>query len=76
MAKVRVNSWYTFKAVGMDIWDGKTNLKDGDVVQVKNVSGCPKANVMGHCYVYKDDKFMGMVLCNSLTPLKKEGKVK
>ena len=50
----------------LDSCDPKTTLKSGDLVTVRNLHGCPKANTMGHCYVYKDGKFMGMVCCNSL----------
>jgi hypothetical protein len=50
----------------MDRCDPKTDLKEGDKVTVKNLPGCPKANTMGHCYVFVGTQFKGMVCCNSL----------
>ncbi len=71
--KVRVGSLYKFDPVGWDIFDPKTNLKKGDMVRVVNLPNAPKANTMGHCYVGhpQTGKFIGMVHCNSLTPIKK-----
>ena len=67
--RVRVNSVYTYDPNILDICDGRTGLRKGDVVRVINVHGCPKANTMGHCYVgdVKTGKFIGMVCTNSLT---------
>lgn len=72
MRKVRVGAKYVYDPVLIDITDGRTNLKKGDVVKVINLPGCPKANTMGHCYVgdAATGKFIGMVCTNSLTPLK------
>ena len=69
MAKVRVNSKYTFEACGWDIFDrGPLTPENGTVVRVINVHGCPKANTMGHCYVEDmDGNFRGLVCTGSLT---------
>lgn len=75
--RVRVGSLYTYVPVMLDQIDGKTHLQKGDIVRVINVHGAPKANVMGHCYVgdpNNENRFIGMVHCNSLVPLKKGGK--
>lgn len=64
--KVRVNKFYYYVPVLLDICDGRTNLKKGDRVQVVNLPGCPKANTMNHCHVNKDGVFAGLVCCNSL----------
>jgi hypothetical protein len=66
--KVRVGTKYLFDPNMMDMIDGKTTLKKGDIVKVINVHGCPKANTMGQCYVGHPDTgdFIGMVACNSL----------
>lgn len=65
--KVRANNWYTFHPVGMDLYDPKTTLASGDIVQVKRAPGCPPPNTMGHCHVYDvAGKFRGLVLTNSL----------
>jgi hypothetical protein len=50
-------------------------LKEGDIVKVVNLPGCPKNNTMDHSYVQSlDGKFLGMVSNGSLTPVKKKGK--
>ncbi len=66
--RVRVNSLYRYNPVLLDRIDGRTSLQMGDIVRVINVHGCPKANVMGHCYVGDKvtGKFIGMVCCSSL----------
>lgn len=76
MSRVRVGSWYTFEAVGMDIYrPAHQGLTEGQLVRVVNLHGCPPANTMGHCYVNDEaGQFMGMVLCNSLTPHQRAGK--
>jgi hypothetical protein len=51
---VRVGSNYRYTAGHfMDRIDPRLNeyLKEGDLVKVINVPGCPPANTMGHCYV-------------------------
>lgn len=66
--KVRKNAYYIFKPCGWDIADPKTNLKEGDKVQVVALRGCPPPNTMGHCHVNgPDGKFAGLVCTGSLT---------
>jgi hypothetical protein len=67
--RVHVNSLYVYHANLLDRCDGRTNLKNGELVKVVNMHGCPKANTMGHCYVVRKDDvdtFVGLVHCNSL----------
>lgn len=66
--KVRVNQILVYSPNMLDAIDGRTGLKAGDIVKVVTVPGCPKPNVMGHCYVGDKDtgKFIGMVHTNSL----------
>lgn len=68
MKRVRVNSVYTYRPCLLDRVDGRTGLKDGDKVKVVNLPGCPRANIMGHCYVadVTTGKFIGMVATASL----------
>ena len=68
MKKVRVNAVYAYDPVLLDVIDGRTGLKKGDKVRVVNLPGCPKANVMGHCYVANPatGQFIGMVCVGSL----------
>ena len=51
--RVKVNSIYRFEANGWDTFDAKHGgyLKNGDLVKVVNLYGCPPANTMGQCYV-------------------------
>ena len=67
--KVITNKYYKYEAQGLDIWDARTSLKNGDVVQVKKLNGCPSPNIMGHCHVYKDGHFAGLVLTASLNKI-------
>lgn len=64
--KVRSGAFYRYEAAGMDRWDPKTELEDGDLVTVVRLPGCPGPNVMGHCHVAKDGRFAGLVLTASL----------
>lgn len=70
--KVRVNSKYVYHANFLDRVDTRTDLKDGELVRVVNVYGCPKANVMGHAYVVRVSEEndpaarVGLVHTNSL----------
>ncbi len=66
--RVRVGANYIYKPNLLDIVDGRTGLTEGTEVKVINVHGCPKANVMGHCYVGDavTGKVIGMVSTNSL----------
>jgi len=64
--KVRVNTEYIYHANFLDRVEGRTDLKDGEVVRVINLPGCPKANTMGHCHVARNGQFVGLVHTNSL----------
>ena len=66
--KVRVGQILYYVPTLLDRYDGRTGLKEGALVKVINVHGCPPANTMGHCYVGEPDtgKFIGLVCCNSL----------
>lgn len=64
--KVRVGTDYIYYPNAMDRIDGRTSLMPGEVVRVVNLPGCPKANTMGHCHVYKNGSFAGLVHTNSL----------
>lgn len=64
--KVRVGSLYTFERNGHDKFDGAhLEVADGTVVRVVNLSGCPKANVMGHCYIANVDTNRSYGLCDT-----------
>jgi hypothetical protein len=65
---VRANATYAYNPCLLDLIDGRTNLKKGDVVRVKNLRGCPQANVMGHCHVVhpQTGEFIGLVCTASL----------
>jgi hypothetical protein len=69
--RVIVGRKYRYNPCLLDRIDGRTGLKEGDVVKVINVYGCPPANTMRHCYVGEPDtgKFIGMVATASLEPL-------
>jgi hypothetical protein len=70
--RVRIGSWYRYEPVMFDVLNPPVNVSRGDVVQVKNMHGCPPANTMGMCYVFqRDGSFGGMVCTNSLIPVKK-----
>lgn len=71
-----VGKTYIYQAVGMDVWDARTSLKNGDLVTVTNLRGAPRANTMGHCYVnYADTQnFAGLVLVASLQPVSNKSK--
>ena len=67
MKKVRANAVYIYNPAGADLWDARTDLKEGDQVRVVNLPGCPRANVMRHCHVQRlDGSFIGLVLTSSL----------
>jgi len=70
MQKVKVNSLYTYVPVLIDIVHGLVNAPiNGATVRVINLSGCPKANTMGHCYIESlDGIFHGLCCVNSLQP--------
>ena len=66
--KVQANQEYIYYPNLLDRCDGRTNLVPGTVVKVGNLPGAPRANTMGHCYVFdiNTGKFIGMVHTNSL----------
>lgn len=65
--KVRVGKKYIFEPVFIDRMDmHKHNIVSGSVVTVVNLSGCPKANTMGHCYIQDANKNCTLVCTNSL----------
>ena len=67
MKKVRANAVYIYNPAGADLWDARTDLKEGDHVRVVNLPGCPRANTMGHAHVQRlDGSFAGLVLTSSL----------
>lgn len=68
--RVRVGATYRYEPVLIDrIHTPAGNPKPGDLLTVVNLPGCPRANVMGHCYVKFADsgEFAGLVHTNSLT---------
>lgn len=74
--KVRVKAKYVFNPCGWDICDPPYGvqagiLKAGDIVQVTNLPGCPRAGTMGHCHVQNPEtkQFLGLVQVNSLDPI-------
>jgi hypothetical protein len=66
--KVRKGQVLTFKAVGWDRFDRKSNTQaDGTRVRVCAPHGCPPPNAMGHCFVETlEGKFIGLVSTASL----------
>jgi len=65
--RVKVGRVYWYHPNMLDRCDGRTSLKSGDVVMVKNMTGCPPANTMGHAHVCTlTGEFIGLVHCNSL----------
>lgn len=52
----------------LDLIDGRTGLKSGDVVRVVNLPSAPKCNTMGHAHVEcpTTGAFIGLVHVNSL----------
>jgi len=68
MKRVRVNNVYVYNPAGMDLWDARTDLKEGTMVRVIDLPGCPRANVMGHCHVAHPEtgRFIGLVFTASL----------
>jgi hypothetical protein len=60
-------STYRFEPVMIDRLHPPYNVRQGDVVRVVNLHGCPKANTMGHAHVmHVDGTFGGLVCTNSL----------
>jgi hypothetical protein len=76
--KVKVGSTYRYSPVLLDRVHPPYNIETGDIVRVRNLYGCPKANTLGHCHVeHLDGSFAGLVCCNSLTEvlIAKDGSV-
>ena len=66
--KVRTNAVYVYRPSMIDLIDGRTDLTAGTRVRVRNLRGCPKANVMSHCLVVHPEtgEFIGLVCTASL----------
>lgn len=66
--KVRANAIYVYRPSMIDLIDARTGLTTETPVRVKNLHGCPKANVMGHCHVVHPvtGEFIGLVCTASL----------
>ena len=66
--RVRNGRVYWYHPNLLDRCDARTSLKSGDRVRVKNLTGCPPANTMGHAHVVdvNTGEFIGLVHCNSL----------
>jgi hypothetical protein len=65
--RVRAGSLYRYNLVTFDQLRLPHNVKDGDIVRVVNLDGCPKANTMRHAHVvHLDGTFGGLVCTNSL----------
>ncbi len=70
--RVRAGAKYRFDPVPLDQINpphGVTSglIAAGDMVRVVNLSGCPKANTMGHCHIQTmAGEFAGLVCTNSL----------
>jgi hypothetical protein len=70
MKRVRVGRLYRYKPVLLDRAHPPYNVREGDIVRVVNLPGCPKAGTMGHCHVeHLNGDFAGLVCCNSLEDL-------
>lgn len=67
--KVKVGKVYRFEPVFFDILNPPFDAKAGDLLEVVNLPGCPKASTMGMCHVKRNGKFAGMVCTNSLIPV-------
>ena len=70
---IRAGKTYRFEAAGMDRYDRHPGTPvEGAVVRVvKSPRGTPPMGTMGHCYVEDlAGKFLGLVLCSSLKPVK------
>ena len=68
---VRTGHRYVFHAAGLDRYSpAHRGIKDGAIVTVVRLPGCPPPNTMGHAHVNgADGRFMGLVQTASLTPL-------
>lgn len=60
---------YTFRPVGLDVWDRRDNQPAPGTIVVKTQPyGTPRNGTMGHCFVADAEtgKFYGLVLVASL----------
>ena len=72
--KVRAGRLYSYTASGWDLYDRIPHApRDGQVVRVIKLHGCPPPNTMGHCHVADAEtgEFLSLVHTASLTPLKR-----
>lgn len=69
--RVRVGNLYHYDPVLIDRTSRHTHhIEPGLYVRVINMTGCPPANTMGHCYIENMlGEFLGLVCCNSLVDL-------
>jgi hypothetical protein len=75
--RVRAGQEFYFVPVFLDKVNPPYNVREGDLVKVVNLPGCPKANTMGHCHVHivaavdgrEASTFGGLVCTNSLVTL-------
>jgi hypothetical protein len=68
--RVRAGRKYRYSPTFLDLVDARTKIKQGDIVRVTNLPGCPPANTMNHCYVQDmDGNFLGVVCCDSLVSI-------
>jgi hypothetical protein len=78
LSHVRAGRRYVFKPNMLDVLLSRHHTcKDGDIVKVKNLYGCPPAGTMGQCHVVNPvtGQLYGMVSCNSLVPVARKEKV-
>jgi hypothetical protein len=68
MRRVRAETLYIYEPVGIDLWEPNTRARPGQLVRVRNLTGCPPANTMGHCHIVEpsNGEIIGLVLVNSL----------
>ena len=79
MTRVTVGHSYIYQPVMIDVINPPYGanregilLSAGDRVIVRNLPGAPKANIMGHCYIYKGAEFAGLVSVHSLQPVNRK----
>ena len=76
MMRVRVGARYRYVPAYLDICDPPYGaqigiLNPGDIVHVRNLPSAPRANTMGHCYIFTaSGEFAGLVSVHSLQPRK------
>jgi len=73
MIRVHVGSVYIYHACGFDRTLPPYDMQEGDIVEVRNIHGCPPANTLGHCYVFHHNgRFGGLVQVASLSPVSRK----